>query len=49
MLSKGERNQMEGHSSALHNEKLQDKDPNHNENEEIIIEEVGENIEFIFF
>ena len=40
---------MEGHSSALHDEKLQDKDANHDEDEEIIIEEVGENIEFFPF
>ena len=46
MLLGAEGNQLEGSASVLHNEQLESKDSDDNDDEEIVDEEVGENVEF---
>ena len=48
MLSKGQRNKLEGFSTKLSDEDLKDEDQDHNGNEEIVVSDFRENIEFIF-
>lgn len=45
----GERDQLEHLASVLDDEELEDEDANHDHDEEVVIEDVGEDVYFIFF